>query len=131
MKIVTEIQRKIIAYSRGFTVLEMLVSISIMAIIAAIGIPSYLSYLPTSRLNGVTRIVMADIMEAKMKAVNQNTITRIFCVNSYEYKICDDANGDGTVANGEGDVIVKNIQSEYPNIRLLFTRDPVCTPIYP
>jgi prepilin-type N-terminal cleavage/methylation domain-containing protein len=115
-------------YSRGFTVLELVVSMAIIAIMAAIAVPNYLSYIPKARVNGVTRMVMADLMAARMKAVSSKTRTKVFFISNYEYKICNDANDDGTVDNGEGDVVLKDIRSEYPDVRLYFTGDPIFLP---
>jgi len=128
MNIMGNNQTKKTDYTMGFTVIELLICMAIMATMAAIAIPNYMSYIPKARVNGVTRMVMADLMAARMKAVNQNTRTKVFFVNNTEYKICDDANGDGIVADGEGDVVVKNIQSEYPNVNLFRFDNPIFLP---
>lgn len=130
MSIMGNNQTKKSDYTMGFTVIELLICLAIMATMAAIAIPNYMFYIPKARVNGVTRMVMADLMAARMKAVNQNTTTKVFFDydKPTEYKICDDADGDGIVAEGEGDVVVRNIQSEYPNVKLAWISDPTFLP---
>ena len=100
----------------GFTLIEMMIIIAILAIFAGIAIPNYLAYLPKSRLNGAARQVMGDLMAARMKAVSLNHSVKVFFYSNHEYKICDDADNSGTVADGEGDVQLRDIQNEYSDV---------------
>ena len=100
----------------GVTLIEMMVVIAIMAIFAGIAIPNYLSWLPKSRLNGAARQVMGDLMAARMKAVKLNHSVKVFFYSNYQYKICDDADNNGTVADGEGDVQLRDIQNAYADV---------------
>ena len=112
----------------GFTLSEMLIVVAVLAIMAAIAIPSFMALLPGMRLNGATRQVMTDLMNARMKAVKLNHRTKVFFDNSYQYRICDDADTDLMVTSGEGDVETKSIQAEYPNVTLSGSPDPVFQP---
>lgn len=114
----------------GFTLIEMMVVLAIFAIVAAIAIPNFMSLLPGMRLNGAARQVMGDLMAARMKAVKLNQRTKVFFDSSSQYRICDDANNDGTVAAGEGDVVTRNIQANYHDVSfdLDNTADPVFSP---
>ena len=114
----------------GFTLIEMMVVIAIMAIFAGIAIPNYLAWLPKSRLNGAARQVMGDLMAARMQAVSQNRKVKVFFYNNpvNQYKICDDANNDGTVTDGEGNFQLKDIQSNYHDVTLTNSTNPVFQP---
>ena len=100
----------------GFTLIELIVIIAIVAIFAAIAVPNFLSYMPKYRLNGAARQVMGDLMAARMKAVKLNHRVKVFFYSNYQYKICDDTDNSGTVADGEGDVQLRDIQNEYSDV---------------
>lgn len=112
----------------GFTLIEMMIAIAILAILAAIAVANFPSMMTRFRLSGATRQVMGDLMAARMKAVNLNRRVKVFFFNDHQYKICDDANNNGTVADGEGDVQIKNIQDKYFDVTFSSTNDPIFSP---
>jgi prepilin-type N-terminal cleavage/methylation domain-containing protein len=57
---------------KGFSLVEVIIVIAIISILAAVGIPNLLSYLPKSRLSGAARIVAGDLMATRMEAVKLN-----------------------------------------------------------
>ncbi len=114
----------------GFTLAELMVTIVVLAVLMGIAIPSFMSLMPGMRLNGAARQVMGDLMAARMKAVKLNQKTKVFFYNNHQYKICDDADNNDTVDDGEGDVLDRNIQTNYHDVSfdLGNTADPVFSP---
>ena len=113
----------------GFTLIEMMIIIAIMGIFAGIAVPNFLSYMPKHRLNGAARQVMGDLMAARMKAVSLNHRVKVFFYSNHQYKICDDANDNGTVDYGEGNnVQVKDIHSNYHDVTFSATDNPIFYP---
>ncbi|MGI0016449.1 MAG: GspH/FimT family pseudopilin [Nitrososphaera sp.] len=108
----------------GFSVVELLITISIIGILTAISIPNILGQLPKYRLNGAARQVMGELMAARMKAVSQNRNVKVFFVNSHEYKVCDDADNDGIVNTNEGSVRNRDLRTDYSDVELTATSDP-------
>ena len=112
----------------GFTLMEMMVVMAVLATLAAIAIPSFMTLLPGMRLNGAARQVMGDLMGARMAAVKLNHRTKVFFDNDHQYRICDDADNNDTVGDGEGDVINGNIHTNYMDVDFGNTADTVFSP---
>ena len=112
----------------GFTLIELIVIIAIVAVFAAIATPNFLSYLPKHRLNGAARQVMGDLMAARMKAVSQNNEFKIFFLaNGHEYTILDDDNNNRTADGGEW-TETKDIRDEYHDVTIGSNNDPIFLP---
>ena len=76
-----------ISGARGFTLVEILVTVALIGIISAIAIPDWGTVLLTFRLNGATRQVQSELHRIKMKAVNENVNFRLVYsdkANSYQ-----------------------------------------------
>jgi len=113
----------------GFTLMEMLVVIAVLAVMAAIAIPSFMSLLPGMRLNGAARQVMTDLLDARMNAVKNNNEFKVFfgSPSANQYQILDDDDDDGNADTGEA-ITTRNIQTEYPDVTLSATANPVFQP---
>jgi type IV fimbrial biogenesis protein FimT len=63
--------------SSGFTLMELLVVISIAMVLMGIAIPSFLSWLPTLRLSSAARQVATDLQIARMRAISRNATNTV------------------------------------------------------
>jgi len=62
--------------SKGFTMIELLITVSVFGIMAAIAVPNFLSYLPNWRVRSASRDLYSNLQLAKMAAVkNSGTCT--------------------------------------------------------
>jgi type IV fimbrial biogenesis protein FimT len=108
----------------GFTVIDLIISVAVLGILAAIAVPNLQPLLTKYRLNGATREVMGDLMAARMKAVSQHRRVKVFFTDDHHYNVCDDANGDNTVDNCEGFAAIRNLQTNYSDVSVSATNDP-------
>ena len=83
----------------GFTIYELMVTIAIMAVIAAITMPPYLKWYRTSRLRSAVSSFTVDLEMAKTEAIRENDLV-VIEFNPGSYKIFVDSNKDWD-SNGE------------------------------
>ncbi len=92
--------------AQGFTVIELLIVISIAAILAAVAIPSFRETLRTTRQSSALSLLITDLNQARGEAIKRNTRTLI-CVRNTAgtgcgagtdwragWVVCTDANAD-------------------------------------
>ena len=62
---------------KGFTLLEMMIVVALIAILSAVAVISIKSNMPQYYLSGAARQVLTDLMLARSKAVSNNTATTV------------------------------------------------------
>lgn len=112
----------------GFTLTELAIVVAVAGIVSAIAAPSFLNYMAERRLSGAARMVMSDLMAARAKAVSINQKVKVAYVSDHAYGIWNDADGNGTVADSEGDDLAKDIHPDYYDITLSASANPVFSP---
>jgi len=92
----------------GFTMTELVIAIAVMAVAAAVAIPSYLSWLPDIRLKGAARDLKSDLGLAKQRAVQENgQVAVVFDTVNNQYTLFID-NGANPGGGGVADDWVRN-----------------------
>jgi type IV fimbrial biogenesis protein FimT len=101
----------------------------ILSLVAIVGVSgwSFVSASPPLHLNSAKRQIIADLMAARMGAVDEDNDYKIFFLSDYHYQILDDDNNDGVADAGEW-TLIRDIQDDYPDVTLAATVDPVFTP---
>ena len=83
--------------ARGFTMLELMIALAVIAILAAIAVPNYIGWLPKRHLRSSAIDVQAAIQLAKMTAIRENTnVSLKFNPGSENYQAFVDADADGS-----------------------------------
>jgi len=95
---------------KGFTLLELLIVISFVAIIMAIGIPNFSKWKEKYEINGQAKKVYFDMMLARSTSVkNNNNVSVTFDVSKNLYKVHNDTNSDSIEDHGES---IKSVNLE-------------------
>lgn len=91
-------------FKSGFTAVELIIVLSIIALIAVVSVPTISQFLPSVNLNGTTRNLTADLRDAQEKAVaSQNQhLVRFFPTNApVKYQLIRVINGEETIIKEE------------------------------
>ena len=72
---------------------------AIIAILSTIASPSFQTYMGQSRLNGAARMVMSDLMAARMKAIKVNRDVRVDFTGGGGQYIIDVGNEEAATKN--------------------------------
>lgn len=117
-----------IGNKKGFSLIEIIVAIAIIATLTGIAIPVYIGMKPSIQLSGATRQIMGDLMWARMQAISQNNEFKIFFLaDNHRYTILDDDNNDGNI-DGSDLTVTKDIHDEYCDVTFSSTNGPIFYP---
>lgn len=83
----------------GFTLLELLITVSILSLLVAIAVPSYQSWIQKARLKATARDLHGELQRARIQAIrgNDRTVIRFNAIvtgDPYDYIIFRDTNGN-------------------------------------
>ena len=108
--------------NHGFTLIELMVSTAIFAIIAAIAIGNFLSSRPQRQLQSAARQLYADVQKGKLTAIKEHTFCSLSLnVNvdgtTWDYLIYTDGDKSQTYTAGDR-IIARGRWASYPYVSL-------------
>ena len=115
----------------GFSMVELLVVLGIIAALAAVTIPGFLAYIPNYRLNAATQELLGDIQMAKLRAVKKGVVVSIrvnTATDSYTMFVDDGAGanyGNGAIDAGEETIKTVTMPTGISIVSTTFTADAV------
>lgn len=98
--------------ARGFTLVELLVVIALVAIILALAAPSFTGTLARKRLEGVASELATDLQYARSEAVQRNrAVGVVFGANCYVVYVVGDTGATSCASLGSTATALKTVQS--------------------
>ena len=93
---------------KGFTIIELLVVVAIMALLMTIAGLAYSKMMSTYRLESQVRQLYADLLNARVQAMQKN---RIYFVTyaAGSYSVVEDTNDSGGAAPDAGDIPIPGL----------------------
>ena len=105
----------------GFSLVELLMVITIIAILMIVGGVTWSSYMPTYRLRAAVEELQATIQMAKLKAIKENAVTTVRFNGTDSYRAWLDDDEDGAYDAADDEIF---IQKELPpQVSLLAATD--------
>ena len=83
---------------RGYSLLELLLVLTVFGILAGISVPQLVATLDDYRASGAARYVSARIQRTRMEAINRSTAVAVRFLqdaDGYSFAVYADGNGDG------------------------------------
>ncbi|RUL74087.1 GspH/FimT family pseudopilin [Dyella choica] len=88
--------------ARGFTTVELMIALAVLAVLAAIAAPSFQNMINANRLTTAANEIVAGLNTARMEAIKRNAYTQ-FCSNSATTNTSDTL---GTACNTNSGVVL-------------------------
>jgi type IV fimbrial biogenesis protein FimT len=112
-------------HQEGVTLIELLVTLSVVAIIVAIGVPALRDFFATNHMSAATNDLVTSLHLARSEAIKRETLTRMCPSANWDQPNPDCANGgnlsDGwiVIADPDGDATIVQAHEPLPgSIRL-------------
>ena len=99
----------------GFTIVELLIGIALVATITAIAVPNFISWLPNFRLRSASQDMLSNFQKAKLAAVKSNVNVAVcFKIDNSGYTAFVDTNAN--YANDGEEVVADVAWADYKSL---------------
>lgn len=99
---------------RGFTLVELMVTISILGVLALITVPQLTTYLPNLRVNGAAKALASELLLARMRAASTNRLQHVTFDPTAQTVKFEEEDPGGTLTT----VKTLALATQFPNVRI-------------
>lgn len=115
----------------GFTLIELLIAVSILAIMVSLAVPSYSTFIQSSRTSSAYNSLVGTISLARTEAIKTSRVVSM-CISSNQtgcdgstvtdwnkgWIVFSDFDGDGIVDASDGDTILRRERASTPGLSI-------------
>jgi len=99
-------------YEQGWTLVETMIVVAVIAVIASMAVPTYTNWLPGNRLKAAGRDVFSTMQKARMLAIKKNQpVDVVFDMSATPHSYFIDTDRDGVWDAGEERYVLADYQS--------------------
>jgi prepilin-type N-terminal cleavage/methylation domain-containing protein len=113
---------------QGFSLIELLIVTVLLGIMAEVVHYGFLSQMPRRHLQGATKQIAWDLMEARAQAIKRHSTVRLSFPDTHLYTIWNDFDNDGVVDADEE--IRKDIHDSYHGIIIDIDTSVIANPLF-
>ena len=119
-------------YEMGFTIIELMITLVVLAIIISLAAPSFVSMIQNNRATGATNDLIASFQLARTEAIKRNGTVLLKKKNSAGTRNCPnadwacghqigvDVNGDSNLTGAE---ILRNVDAPHSSVTMISAPD--------
>lgn len=107
---------------RGISVIEVMVTLAIIAVLAGVAVPGMNKQMPKHRLNGAVKQVSWDLMSARIDAIRKKLNVKFSVISADEYQIWIDMDKDSVEDSNE--ITITNIHNDYYDVNITSPKSP-------
>lgn len=110
----------------GFTLVELLITLAVIAIVARIAAVNMIQELPRYRLNQAATQLVWTLRALRLRAISQHHTVTVTFINDHMYTVWTDHNDNGDIDSDE--VQTMDLRGTYPDVTLTATTNPILQP---
>lgn len=111
--------------SKGFTLVELMVVIGIIAFITAIGVPTFSNVIADNRLTSTANSLVGALQIARSEAVTQHTVIKVCATNADKTGCGDSTNWSDGALIMRGTNLVKFVPSSNKGVTVTSSRNDI------
>lgn len=103
--------------NRGFTLVELMVTLAVIGILGLVTVPGVFEYIPVYRVNSASKALATEMSLTRLRAISRNLVYHVeFATGTQELRIWEDADNNWATAN----TLVKTVSlaAQSPNVSI-------------